>query len=63
MEQRGSAQRFSGTNRVIKKIYDRLQSDYDGTLDEKANTYSGYRTGFYTQDEIVALAESFGAIE
>ena len=61
MEDRGDELRFSGTNRVIKKIYDRIQEDYDGKLDEGANAYSGYRRNFYTSDEILALAESFGA--
>ena len=63
MEQRKSEQRFTGTSRVVKMIYDRLQAEYDGTLDESANAYSGYRRDFYTQDEIVAMAESFGAIK
>jgi isopropylmalate/homocitrate/citramalate synthase len=63
MEERGSEQRFKSTSRVVKKIYDQLQADYDGELDEASNTYSGYRRDFYTQDEIVALAVGFGGIE
>ncbi len=63
MEERGSEQRFKSTSRVVKKIYDRLQAEYDGDLDESSNTYSGYRRDFYTQDEIVAMATDFGAIE
>jgi isopropylmalate/homocitrate/citramalate synthase len=63
MEERGSDQRFKSTSRVVKKIYDRLQADYDGQFDESSNTYSGYRRDFYTQDEIVELATDFGGIE
>ena len=63
MESRNSDQRFSSTSRVVKKIYDRIQEEYDGTLDEAANVYSGYRRDFYTSEEIVALAADFGAIE
>ncbi len=63
MEERGSEQRFKSTSRVIKKIYDRLQDEYDGQFDESSNTYSGYRRDFYTQDEIAALAEEFDGIE
>ncbi|MCH7697933.1 MAG: 2-isopropylmalate synthase [Chloroflexi bacterium] len=63
MEDRGSEQRFKSTSRVVKKIYDRLQDEYDGQFDESSNTYSGYRRDFYTQEEIVALAEEFGGIE
>ena len=63
MESRGSEQRFSGTNRVVKQIYDRIQAEYDGQLDEAANSYSGYRRDFYTSDEIVAIARELGALE
>ncbi len=63
MQDRGSEQRFSATSRVVKKIYDRIQEEYDGALDESANTYSDYRRDFYTSDEVVAMAEGFGAIE
>ena len=63
MEERGSEQRFKSTSRVVKKIYDRLQEEYDGTFDEATNSYSGYRRDFYTQDEIVQMAQEFGGIE
>ncbi len=63
MEERGSEQRFKSTSRVVKKIYDRLQEEYDGTFDEATNSYSGYRRDFYTQDEIVQMAQDFGGIE
>ena len=63
MVERSSEQRFKSTSRVVKKIYDRLQEEYDGTFDEATNSYSGYRRDFYTQDEIVAMAQDFGGIE
>ena len=63
MESRGSEQRFSNANRVVKQIYDRIQAEYDGQLDEAADSYSGYRRDFYTSDEIVAIARELGAVE
>ena len=63
MVERSSEQRFKSTSRVVKKIYDRLQEEYDGTFNEATNSYSGYRRDFYTQDEIVQLAQDFGGIE
>ncbi|MCH7812225.1 MAG: 2-isopropylmalate synthase [Chloroflexi bacterium] len=62
MEARASEQRFSGTSRVVKQIYDRIQAEYDGQYDEASDSYSGYRCDFYSADEIVAMAEEFGAI-
>jgi isopropylmalate/homocitrate/citramalate synthase len=63
MEQRGSEQRFSNTSRVVKQIYDRVQAEYDGTYEEHAKRYLGYRRDFYTSDEIVAMAQELGALE
>ena len=61
MEKRGSEQRFSNTSRVVKQIYDRIQSEYDGELSD--GHYTGYRRDFYTAEEIVGMAQEFGAIE
>ena len=63
MERRGSEQRFSGASRVVKQIYDRIQAEYDGRLDEASNAYTAYRRDFYTSDEIVAMARDLGALE
>ena len=61
MEQRGSEQRFSNTSRVVKQIYDRIQSEYDGELTD--GHYTGYRRDFYSSEEIVGMAQEFGAVE
>ena len=37
--------------------------DHGETMLAEALRAAGYRTGFYTQDEVVALAESFGGID
>ncbi len=63
MESRGSEQRFSGASRVVKQIYDRIQDEYDGQLDEASGRYTGYRRDFYTSEEIVAMARELGAVE
>jgi isopropylmalate/homocitrate/citramalate synthase len=62
MESRGSEQRFSNTSRVVKQIYDKIQDAYDGAYDAASDSYSGYRRDYYTQDEIVKMAEEAGAL-
>src|SRR3989304_8609661 len=61
MERLGKEQRFSTTSRAVKQIYDRIQDEYDGRLDESTGRYAGYRRDFYTADEIVAMARELGA--
>jgi isopropylmalate/homocitrate/citramalate synthase len=63
MERQGKEHRFSGTSRVVKQIYDRIQDAYDGAYDEASNAYSGYRRDYYTSEEIVNMAKQLGAIE
>jgi isopropylmalate/homocitrate/citramalate synthase len=62
MESRGREQRFSNTSRVVKQIYDKIQDAYDGTYDSASDSYSGFRRDYYTQEEIVSMAEEIGAI-
>jgi citrate (Re)-synthase len=62
MERQGKEPSFGNTSRVVKQIYDRIQAEYDGTLDESSNRWTGYRKDFYTSDEIVQMARELGAI-
>src|SRR3990170_48334 len=63
MERSGKEQRFSNTSRAVKQIYDRIQDEYDGRLDESTGRYTGYRRDFYTAEEIVQMAKDLGALE
>ncbi len=63
LERRGKEPTFSNTSRVVKQIYDKIQDEYDGQYDESSKRYKGYRKDFYTSDEIVSLAKSFGALD
>ncbi|HXF50674.1 MAG TPA: 2-isopropylmalate synthase [Dehalococcoidia bacterium] len=60
LERIGSAQRVSTTNRVVKRIYDRIQEAYDGVYDPATDTWSGYRRSFFTPDEVLAMARECG---
>jgi isopropylmalate/homocitrate/citramalate synthase len=63
MERQKKEQRFSNSSRVVKQIYDRIQDEYDGTYDEGAKAFAGYRRDFYSADEIVTMARELGAVE
>jgi hypothetical protein len=62
-EVRGLEVRFSGTNRVVKEIYDRIQAIYDGEYDESADAWVNYRTTFFQPDEIWRMAVELGAAD
>ncbi len=62
LRQRGVEARFTNANRVIKQIYDRVQDAYDGEYDAKSGRFAGVRRTFFAPEEIVALAEEFGAV-
>jgi len=53
---RGQEVRFSSTSRVVKEIYDRVQAAYDGDYDADADRWVGYRTTFFTPQEIWQMA-------
>ncbi|MEX0681841.1 MAG: hypothetical protein WD904_07685 [Dehalococcoidia bacterium] len=60
-ERRGIETRFTSMSRVVKEIYDRVQEAYNGTYDESADRWVGYRTTFFTPEEIWQIAaESLG---
>ncbi len=62
-EVRGLEVRFSGTNRVVKEIYDRVQAIYDGEYDESAEAWVNYRTTFFQPVEIWQMAVELGAAD
>jgi isopropylmalate/homocitrate/citramalate synthase len=58
-EQRGLETRYTTMSRVVKDIYDRVQDAYDGDWDEKTKHFVGYRTTFFTPEEIWEMAASY----
>ncbi|MBI2912399.1 MAG: hypothetical protein HYY03_00585 [Chloroflexi bacterium] len=53
---RGLDVRFSTTSRVVKEIYDRVQAAYDGEYAAPDDRWAGYRTTFFTPEEIWQMA-------
>jgi hypothetical protein len=43
---------------VVKEIYDKVQDAYDGEWNEKTKHFEGYRTSFFTPEEIWEMAAS-----
>jgi citrate (Re)-synthase len=62
-QRRGHEVRFSTTSRVVKEIYDKVQSAYDGEYDEKEGRWVSYRTTFFTPEEIWKMAAVSMGIE
>lgn len=52
----GIETRFSNTSRIVKEIYDKLQEAYDGEYDASNDRWTGYRTTFFTPDEVWQIA-------
>jgi isopropylmalate/homocitrate/citramalate synthase len=61
-EKHGVETRFSTTSRVVKEIYDTVQAAYNGEYNQTRREWNGYRTTFFSPDEIWQLAEQFGAV-
>ncbi len=57
-QRRGLETRFSTMSRVVKEIYDKVQEAYDGRYDAAADRWAGYRTTFFTPDEVWKMASS-----
>jgi isopropylmalate/homocitrate/citramalate synthase len=55
-KRRGLDTRFTTMSRVVKEIYDAVQAAYDGQYDQTSNAWTGYRTTFFTSDEIWEMA-------
>jgi citrate (Re)-synthase len=62
MERQGRSDRFKETSRVVKQIYDRIQSEYDGQYDEQHDHWVNSRRAFFTSEDIVELARELGAL-
>jgi isopropylmalate/homocitrate/citramalate synthase len=55
-EELGIETRFSSTSRIVKEIYDRIQAAYNGEYDASRDAWTGYKTAFFTADEIWQMA-------
>jgi homocitrate synthase NifV len=55
-KRRGLDMRFTTMSRVVKEIYDAVQAAYDGRYDESSGAWTGYRTTFFTPEEIWEMA-------
>ena len=55
-EARGVETRFTTTSRVVKHIYDKVQDAYDGTYDAERDVWTGFKTSFFTPEEIWEIA-------
>ena len=53
---RGKEAHYTTMSRVVKEIYDKVQDAYNGQWDEKTGHFLGYRTSFFTPEEIWAMA-------
>jgi isopropylmalate/homocitrate/citramalate synthase len=62
LERAGKKERVSGTSRVVKQIYDRIQDEYDGQFDAQHDHWVNARRTFFSSEDIVALARELGAI-
>lgn len=55
-ENTGEKDRFTGASRLVKEVYDFIHDSYDGAYNEAIGEYMGYRTTFYTKDELMGIA-------
>lgn len=62
-EKRGIEQRFTTMSRVVKEIYDRVQDEYNGRFDESSGHWVGFRTAFFTPEEIWKIAATSLGLE
>jgi hypothetical protein len=62
-ERRGLEARFTSMSRVVKEIYDKVQAAYDGEYNESEGRWTGYKTTFFTPEEIWEMASASLGIE
>lgn len=55
----GEKGKFSIASRVVKQVYDAVHEAYNGQYNPDQDKFVGYRTTFFTAEEILALAQSF----
>lgn len=51
---------LTNVSKVVKRIYDRIQEQYDGTYDKSTGRCHGFRTSFFSPDEVLDMAVGFG---
>ena len=56
-EKRGEEANYTSLSRVVKQIYDQVQAAYNGEYDEATGEWKGYRTKFFSPDEIWEMAQ------
>jgi len=57
LEAKGDQRRYTPVSRTVKRVYDRVHAEYDGTWDEETKAYVDPRTTFFEPREILAMAE------
>jgi len=57
----GKDETYTTASRVVKCVYDKVQEAYDGAWDESQGAYVNERKGFFTPDELYALAKEYEA--
>ncbi len=55
----GEDGKYNGASRAAKYVYDKVQEAYDGRFDETTGKWVGYRTTFFSPEEVWALAKEF----
>ena len=54
----GEKGKLTPYSRRVKQVYDYIQQAYDGNYDDAQGKFIGYRTTFFTQEELLGLLES-----
>jgi isopropylmalate/homocitrate/citramalate synthase len=62
-DRRGLDARFTSMSRIVKEIYDKVQAAYDGEYNESEGRWTGYKTTFFTPEEIWEMASASLGIE
>ena len=50
---------YSPTSKVVKHVYDTVQKSYDGDWTPNEDKYIHQRQGFFKNEEILEIAESY----
>ncbi|MBI4234148.1 MAG: hypothetical protein HY686_06895 [Chloroflexi bacterium] len=56
-ERHGVEGKYTVASRVVKGVYDRVHAAYDGRKNPATGSYEGWRSTFFTQEELGRMAE------
>lgn len=56
----GTPGTLSNLNKVVKRVYDRVQASYDGVYDSATGCCSDYRSDFYSPEDLLNVALELG---